>query len=87
MKIYNILTDEVIDLCVTFGTPNRIKVKIVLVTPLFKSTHVADWCIEPNIKIGSWVIGDFEAKVWGIARNVPTLEPAFDPLSELVGDF
>ena len=83
--VSNILADHMIDLAI-FKIPLSFKVLAVLITPLFKRSHVADRRIEPNVVVFSWVSRDFKAKVRLVPGDTPALQVLVKPLDHLVGN-
>ena len=88
MEVDDVFTDEVIQLSVGIFLPILIKTGRVaaLIAQVFERTHIANWCIQPDIEVLAWRIRDFKTEVWGIAGNIPLLQAGFEPFLHFVGD-
>ncbi len=76
MEVDDIFTDKVIQLGFAVFVPVMIKVYIFSVAQIFKAGHIANRRIQPHIKILARRIGYFEAKVGGVAADIPFLQAA-----------
>ena len=87
VEVDDIFTDKVIQLGFAVFIPVMIKIYAFSVAQVFKAGHVANRRIQPHIKILAWGIGYFEAKVGGVAADIPFLQAAFQPFTQLVSHF
>ena len=86
MKIQNILADEVIQLGLGILAPEFVEVETIARAQVLEAGHVADRRVEPDVEILARRVGDLEAEIGRVARDVPVLQPRVEPLVELVGD-
>jgi hypothetical protein len=91
MEVENVLADEVIELGGGICFEIFVEVEAVLAAQVFERAHVADRCIEPDIKVLARCVGDFKAEIGGVARNIPVGQFVFtrcaQPFLHLVGGF
>ena len=87
VKIQDVLADEMINLGVGIGLPVFIEVEAVLRAVILERGEVADRRVEPDIEELARRVGDLEAEVGRIARNVPVAQIAFEPFLHLVSGF
>ena len=76
MEINNILANKMVQLSGAIFAPVLIEIDIALIAEMFKCRHVANWRIQPNVKIFARRIGDFKTKIGCIATDIPFLQTA-----------
>ena len=86
MEINNIFADKMVQLSWAIFAPIMIEVDILLIAKMLKRRHIADWRIQPDLKIFARRIGDFKAKIGRIATDIPLLKTGFKPFPQLVGN-
>ena len=67
VEIKNVLADEVIQLGSGLRAPIIIKVDAGPVAQMLERTHVAYRCVQPDVKIFTRCIRDFEAEIGRVA--------------------
>ena len=83
----DVFADEVIKLGLAVDVPVGIEVVPGCFAPLLETGHVTNRRVQPDIKILTRRIRNFETPVGRIARDVPVLEALIEPFVHLVGDF
>ncbi len=87
MEVDDVLADEMVDLTLGVLAPEIIKVKcVVSLAVMFESGHIANWGVQPDIKVLAGFTGDLEAKIGRIATDIPVLQAGVEPFSKLVSD-
>jgi methionyl-tRNA synthetase len=66
---------------------NIASVEVLFSAEVFKTCHIANGSIQPDIKIFAGCIWNFESKIRGIAGNIPFLQSIFQPFGKLIADF
>ena len=87
VEVDNILTNEMVNLRVALGTPDRVEIEVMGIAPFFKCTHVTNGCIQPDIEIGTRVIWDLKPEIGCITRDIPAFQTPIDPFREFVRHF
>jgi len=80
------LADKMIQLGLGIGTPEGIEIQSIAIAQVFKTGHVANGGVEPDVEIFSRLVWNFETKVGGVSRDVPIHEARVKPFLQLVGD-
>ena len=86
MEIDDVLANEMVQLGGRVGVPERVEINTGLVTKIAEAGHVADRRIQPDIEVLARRVGNLEAEVGCVTRDVPVVEPGLEPFVELVGD-
>ena len=86
MKINDVLTDEMVELGIMAGTPIIIEMIVAAIAENFKTGHVTDGGIHPDIEVFVGLTRDFETEIGRIARDVPFLQFIIQPFTEFIGD-
>jgi hypothetical protein len=91
MEIKDVLADEVIELGCRIRPPVLVEVETLPVAEIAERAHVADRRVKPDVEVLAGRVGDFEAEVRRVARDVPVgqmiLALGSQPLLEFVGRF
>ncbi len=85
MEVDDVLANEVIDLGSAVTGPVVVELIIRAAAKILQAGHVANGGVQPDIKIFARGIGNFEAKVGGIAGDVPFLQFFIQPFAQFVG--
>ena len=86
VEVDDVLADEVVQLGAGVLAPERVEVQ--LGTPraeVLEAGHVADRRVQPDVEVLAGSVGNLEAEVRRVTRDVPLLEAAVQPFGELVG--
>ena len=86
MEVDDILADEMIQLGIGAWSPIVIELVIGFGTQGLEAGHITHWGIEPHIEIFARRIGNLEAKIRGVATNIPLLQTAIQPLAQFIRD-
>ena len=87
VEVGDVLADEVIELDIGVRAPRTVEVEVVASrTQVSEAPHVPDWRVQPDVEVLSGDVGDLEAEVRRIPRDVPVLQAGVEPLVELVGN-
>ena len=87
MKVNYIFANKMVELSSAISLPVVIEIHAFAIAEIFKAGHIADWRIQPHIKVLARRIGNLKAKVRSIATDIPLLQAAVEPLPKLVGHF
>ena len=87
MEVNYIFADKMVELSSAISLPVVIEIHAFAIAEIFKAGHIADWRIQPDIKVLARRIGNLKAKVGSIATDIPLLQAAVEPLAEFVGHF
>ena len=92
MKIEDVLADEMNHLgagrACRRGIGERGEVdRRPVIAQVAEAAQVADGRIEPDVKILAGRVGDLEAEVGRVARDVPVVEAGIEPFADLVAGF
>ena len=85
VEIEDVLADEVVQLGAGIVFPPGVEVQVLFRREFFETGHVADRCVQPDVKIFARRVRDFKAEVGCVARNVPVLQSGGKPFVQLVG--
>ena len=86
VEVDDVLADEMIELGAVTGLPVSIEVIAAALAEHLEAGHVAHGRIQPHVEVFARLVGNLEAEIRCIAADVPLLQPAVQPLAELVGD-
>nr|GFD50727.1 hypothetical protein [Tanacetum cinerariifolium] len=85
MEIDDVLADEVIQLGGRVLVPERVEVqRRRAIAQVFEAGHVADRCIQPDVEVFAWLVGDFKTEIRRVAGDVPLLQARIQPFGDLV---
>ena len=85
VEIGDVLADEVVQLGVRAGRPEVFEGEILApVAQRLEARHVADRGVQPDIEILARRIGNLEAEIGRVARDVPVRQAGLEPFIELV---
>jgi hypothetical protein len=76
MEVDDILANEMVEFCVTTGSPVVIKLIIGLGAQGLEAGYIANWRIEPHVKVFARRIGNLETEIRRIAADIPFLQTA-----------
>lgn len=51
---------------------------VVFVVQVFEGVYVVDWCVQLDVEIFVWCVGNFEVEVWCIVGDVLLLQVGFE---------
>ena len=88
MEVDDVLANKVVYLGAGVWCPKIVKVQIVIsIAQVFKTCHVADGGVHPDIKIFACGARNSETKVGRIPRDIPSAQAIVQPLGKLIGYF
>ena len=91
VEVEDVLADEVVELGARIGPEPVVEVEAVAVAQVPERAHVADRRVEPDVVVLARRIGDLEAEIGRVARDVPVgqlvLPGGAQPFLHLVGGF
>ena len=86
VEIKNVLADKMIQLGLGIAVPEGIEVQAIAITQVFKTGHIANGGVEPDVEIFPGLVRNFKTKVGSVSRDVPIHEARVKPFLQLVGD-
>jgi hypothetical protein len=89
VEVEDVLADEVVELGRRVRLEPFVEIEAVPAAQVLERAHVADRRVEPDVEVLARRIGDFEAEVGRVARNIPVGQLVFaggaQPFLHLVG--
>ena len=86
VKIQDVLADEVVQLGRRIRGQEIVELQSGARAELREAAEISDRRVEPDVEVLAGRIGDLEAEIRRVARNVPILETLREPLLELARD-
>ncbi len=85
VEVDDVLADEMDLLHLGVGEV-LVEIQALLAQVVLERGEVADGGVEPHVEVLAGGAGDLDAEVGRVARDVPVVQPAVQPLAHLVGD-
>ena len=85
MEIEDVLADEMVKLGLGVLAPVAFEIQSQPLAQLGEAAHIADGSVQPDIEELAGRVGNLEAEVRSVTRDVPVGQPRIEPLGHLVG--